>query len=184
MPGSTIAAPRVFRPFRHGPLLAILLGACVRLPPPPVIAPGSGPPLFLVPEAACRTDEKAGAVTGAVPDKQLCTELLDSVGRALHEVGYRVVARPDEPHAARVHLFGHQSAVTDYERNTYAYLTVQATVEYAGQEVERAVEDANVPDPRKRLAELRSLANALAETLAHSPRLRRAGLLPRLEPPR
>jgi hypothetical protein len=167
------------------PILPLLLAlACVRFPPPAAIQPGSGPPLYVIREENCRTDPDAAALAGTLPDRELCRSLVSALEQALHDAGYRVVDRPDAPHAANLHIFARQSAVTDADWNSIASVTVQVMVEAIGQQVERAVEDASIPDATKRSTQLSSIGAALAEGLAHSARMRRAGLVPREEPPR
>jgi hypothetical protein len=163
---------------RSAPLASLsLLLACASLPRA-AVAPGSGPPLFVAPDSICRTDPLARAAPGTVPDKQLCRDLVAQLERSLHDVGYQVVGRPDEPHAANVHLFAEQSSLTEHDGTVNTVITVQAVVDSIGQEVDRAVEDGSVQEAQKQREQLISIADAIANALAGSPRMRRAGLTP------
>jgi hypothetical protein len=163
---------------RSAPLASLfLLLACATLPRAAVV-PGSGPPLFVVPDTICRTEPLARAAPGTVSDQQLCHDLMAALERSLHEVGYQVVGRPDEPHAANVHLFAEQSSLTEHDGTVNTVITVQAVVDSIGQEVDRAVEDASVQEAHRQKEQLVSIADAIANALATSPRMRRAGLTP------
>jgi hypothetical protein len=146
---------------------------------PPAVPPGSGPPLYVARDASCRSDLHAHAVPGLASDSQFCRDLVVSLERALNEVGYRVVDHPDQPHAAKIHLFGQRSGSVDTDGSPRTLLTVQVMVEAIGDEVERAVEDGSVADAARQEIEVDSLARVLAEELASSPRMRRAALVPK-----
>jgi hypothetical protein len=166
--------------FRSSPFACLfLLLACVGLPRA-MVPPGSGPPLFVTPDSTCRTDPLARSAPATVPDKQLCHDLVTALERSLNEVGYRVVGRPDEPHAANVHLYAEQSSLVEHDGTVNTVITVQAVVDSIGQEVDRAVEDGSVQELFKQRDQVVSIVDALANALAHSPRMRRAGLTPGL----
>jgi hypothetical protein len=164
---------------RSSPLvcLALVLGACVTVPRP-LVAPGSGPPLYVAPDSVCRTDPLARNAAATVPDRQLCREISDALEVALYDAGYRVVARPDEPHAANLHVFGEQTSTSEPDGTTYTVITVQVTVVSIGQEIDRSVEDGTVLDANHQKDQVMVIANAVANGLSHSPRMRRAGLIP------
>jgi hypothetical protein len=165
---------------RVWPLVCLMLGAaCPVIQKPPAVPPGSGPPLYVARDAACRSDLHAHAVSGLSSDSQFCRDLVVSLERALNETGYRVVDHPDQPHAAKVHIFGQRSGSVDSDGSPRTLLTVQVTVEAIGDEVERAVEDGSVADATRQDVEVDALTRVLAEQLARSPRMRRADLVPK-----
>jgi hypothetical protein len=169
---------------RSWPLLCLLAATgCATVSGPPPIPPGSGPPLYVARDASCRSDLHAHAVPGLASDPQFCRDLVQAMERALNDAGYRIVQHPDEPHAAKVHIFGQRSGTTDSDGGPRALLTVQVMIEAIGDEVERAVEDGSVADSLKQEVEVDAVARVIAEDLARSPRMRRANLIPRLEPP-
>jgi hypothetical protein len=143
----------------------------------PRTPPGSGPPLYVVPEASCVSDAGSPAA-GMVPDAQLCQDLLAAIKRALYGVGYRVVDTPDEPHAASARVAAHQRSGKDDDNRPTAFVTVQVVVESEGMEVERAAEDGNPVADGGEKNEVQTFAGAIANELAHSARMRRAGLVP------
>jgi hypothetical protein len=140
-------------------------------------APGSGPPLYVQPQATCASDG-GGKAAGMVPDAQLCQDLLAALKHALHDVGYHVVEAASEPHAASARIVAHQQSATDRDNHPTSFVTVQVVVEAHGEEVERAAEDGNSADDGGEAAEVQGFATAIANELAHSPRLRGAGLVP------
>jgi hypothetical protein len=153
--------------------------ACASVPRA-LAPPGSGPPLYVAPDSSCRTDPLARGAIATVPDRQLCRQISDALEVALNEVGYRVVARPDEPHAANLHVFAEQGSTSEPDGTTSTVITVQVTVVSIGQEIERAVEDGTVLDVNRQKDQITAITNAVANGLAHSPRMRRAGLVPGL----
>jgi hypothetical protein len=164
---------------RAWPLACLLLAACPVIQKPPSIPPGSGPPLYVARDAACRSDLTAHAVPGLTSDPQFCRDLVMALERALNDAGYRIVDHPDQPHAAKVHIFGQRSGSVDTDGSPRALLTVQVMVEAIGDEVERAVEDGSVTDSNRQEMEVDTLARVLAEQLTRSPRMKRAELVPR-----
>jgi hypothetical protein len=165
---------------RPWPLALLLLTGCPVIQKPPTVPPGSGPPLYVARDAACRSDLTAHAVPGLASDPQFCRDLVMAVERALNDAGYRVVDHPDQPHAAKVHIFGQRSGSVDSDGSPRTLLTVQVMVESIGDEVERAVEDGSVADSTRQELEVDALARVLAEQLARSPRMKRAELVPRM----
>jgi hypothetical protein len=139
--------------------------------------PGSGPALFVSPQASCHSDG-GGAGPGMIPDSQLCTDLLAAIKGALNDVGYRVVESADAPHVANARIVANQRRGTDHDNKPAAFVTVQVLVESHGEEVERAAEDGNPADDGGEHAEVKSFATAIANELAHSPRMKGAGLVP------
>jgi hypothetical protein len=157
-------------------LLAALVAGCATTsaPRPP---PGAGPPLFVQPEASC-SSEGGSRIPGLIPDAQLCQDLLAALKRALYDVGYHVVEQAAEPHAASARLVARQQAATDRDDKPTSFVTVQVLVEAHGEEVERAAEDGYRAEDGGEAAEVKSFASAIANELAHSPRMRGAGLIP------
>jgi hypothetical protein len=139
--------------------------------------PGSGPALFVLPNASCHSDA-GGAAAGMIPDGQLCTELLSAIKGALNDVGYHVVDSAEAPHAASARIIASQRRGTGRDDKPSAFVTVQVLVETNGQEVERAAEDGSPADDGGERAEVQSFASAIANELAHSPRMKGAGLVP------
>jgi hypothetical protein len=145
---------------------------------PPVVHPGNGPPLFVVPEASCRSDVGLGPTAGALPDSALCEDLVLDLKQALRDVGYKVVETPDDPHLANLRIVARQTPNSDPDHRGGAYLTIQVTVESVGEEIDRAVEDGDGSDQDGERSQIRAFARALATELAHSRRMRAAGLVP------
>jgi hypothetical protein len=170
---------------RTWPLACLLLGAgCALTQRSPSIPPGSGPPLYVARDATCRSDLRAHAVSGLVSDPQFCRDLVGALERALNDAGYRIVDHPDQPHAAKVHIFGQRSGTTDSaDGSPRALLTVQVMIEAIGDEVERAVEDGSIGDSTRQEQELDVVARILAEDLSRSARMRRAALVPTVPSP-
>jgi hypothetical protein len=158
-------------------LICLVVGCATTRAPKP--APGSGPSLFVQPEASCASDG-GGKAAGMVPDAQLCQDLLGALKSALNDVGYRVVEQASEPHAASARVVAHQQSATDRDNHPTSFVTVQVLVEAHGEEIERTAEDGNSADDGGEAAEVKSFASAIANDLAHSPRMRGAGLVPGL----
>ena len=160
-------------------LACLLVAGCATVAGPPPVPPGSGPPLYVARDATCRSDLHAQAVPGMASDPQFCRDLVAALQRALNDVGYKVIDHPDQPHAAKVHVFGQRSGTTDSDGTPRTMMTIQLMIESIGDEVERAVEDGSVTDAAKQEQEIESVARVLAEQLARSPRMRKAELIPR-----
>jgi hypothetical protein len=71
-----------------------------------------------------------------------------------------------------------QQSAPDRDNHPSSFVTVQVLVEWHGEEVERAAEDGNSADDGGEPAEVKTFASAIANELAHSPRMRGAGLVP------
>jgi hypothetical protein len=169
---------------RSAPVLFVCLFAlgCATTAQAPRPAPGSGPPLYVLPQATC-SSEGGAAAADMVPDAQLCADLLAALRQSLNDAGYRVVGDANQPHAANARVVAQQHRATDRDDNPTSFVTVQVLIEATGEEIERAAEDGNRADDGGEKAEVKSFASAIANELAHSPRMRRAGLVPGLATP-
>jgi hypothetical protein len=160
------------------PVVALSLAAACAAEQPALRPSANGPPIFVLPEATCRSDVGLGPAAGATPDAALCDDLLAALKEALRDVGYRVVDSPDDPHVANLRLAARQSPTTDADHRPSSFLAVQVTVESEGIEVDRAVEDGEASEGGGEKRQVRTLARAIAIELARSRRMRAAGLVP------
>jgi hypothetical protein len=159
------------------PFLACLfILACATTAPALRPTPGAGPPLYVMPNPTCSDVEPTAP--GMIPDAELCGDLLTAIKRALNDAGYRIVERDDEPHAASVRVFAQQRSATDRNDKPTSFVLAQVMIDSAGEELERATADGNRADDGGEKAEVQSFASSIVDELVHSPRLRRAGLLP------
>jgi hypothetical protein len=138
----------------------------------------SGPPIFVLPEAVCRSDLGSGPTAGMVPDAALCDDLVIALKQAFRDVGYRVVESPEDPHVANVHVAARQTPGGDVERGASAFLAVQVIIESGGEEVERAVENGEGAESDSEKSQVRTFARSIANELARSRRMKEAGLVP------
>jgi hypothetical protein len=159
-------------------VVTLALASACAAEQPAVRRPATGPPIFILPEAVCSSDASSGPTTGMVPDAALCEDLVVALKQAFRDIGYRVVESPDDPHVANVRIAARQSFTTDSDRRPTSFLAVQVMVESEGQEIDRAVEDGDGSLDGGEKAQVRSFARAIATELAHSRRMRAAGLVP------